>query len=172
MPGNVLHTHYDKANNIFSNIKVQPLLIANNDVSQWTIDFNMKFEGVDKIDLPNDYLYFIGQFGEGIIGDYIKIFPIMKIVNQTKLWRGCNQTKAEIKFFKKNRRSDCTLIGELSDGDLLFYLNGQYYFLASLYEEKIYLLGPSLNDLLAFFKNHKIYGDTDIDKFVPFDSLI
>jgi len=172
LPGNVLHIHYDKANSIFSNIKVQPLLIANNDVSLRTIDFNMKFEGVDKIDLPDDYLKFIGQFGEGIIGDYIKIFPIMNIVKYTKLWRECNPTKAEVKFFKKHNRLDCTLIGETSDQDMFIYLNGQYYFTTRQYEEKIYLLGPSLNDLLLFFRSNKKYGDNDIDKFVPFDSHI
>ena len=156
----------------FPNIKVQPLLIANNDITERWIELCKAMERVDKIDLPDDYLYFIGQFGEGIIGDYIKIFPIMKIVNYTKLWRECNQTKAEVKFFKKHSRSDCTLIGETSYGDMLIYLNGQYYFSTRQYEEKIYLLGLSLNDLLAFFKNDKIYGDIDINKFLPFDSHI
>ena len=155
----------------FSNIKVQPLQIANNDISQDHIEFCKLVEGLKHVDLPADYLKFIEEFGEGVIGNYLKIYPVRKLMEYTKPWRECNPTKAEEIFFKKHNRADCTLIGEI-DGDTIFYLNNQYYFSTRNFEEKIYILGNTLNDLLLFFKHDNNYGKMDIDKFVPFDSSL
>jgi len=155
----------------FPNIKVQPLLIANNDVSESSIEFWKKIEGIDKLDLPVDYLEFIGKYGEGLIAERLKIFPVRKLIDETKFWRTDNPTKAEVIFFKKHNRADCTYIGE-SDGDTLIYLDGIYYFSIREVEDKIYNLGKTLYEVLLFFKYDTLYGKNDIEKFVPFDSHI
>ena len=155
----------------FPNIKVQPLLIANNDVSPESIEFHKKIEGVDKIDLPDDYLDFIGQFGEGVIGDNIKLYPLTRLIAATKFWRTDNPTKAEIIFFKKHNRTDCTLIGDVG-GDTLIYLDGIYYFSIREFEDKIYILGKTLYEVLLFFKYDTLHGKMDVEKFLPFDSTI
>ena len=54
----------------FSGIKVQLLQIANNDVSESWIGLCKLLNGLDKVHLPIDYLEFIKQFGEGVIGGY------------------------------------------------------------------------------------------------------
>ena len=155
----------------FSNIKVQPLLIANNDVSEDYIRFHKLIKGVDKIDLPADYIEFIRQFGEGVIGGHLKIYPVDKLIETTKFWREDNPTKAEVIFFNTRNRADCTLIGEL-DGNTLIYLNGIYYFSTREVEDKIYILGKTLYEVLLFFKYDTLYGKMDVEKFVPFDSYI
>ncbi len=154
----------------FSNIKVRPLKLANNDVSNEWINMCKLLAGVNYLDLPVDYLEFIKQFGEGEIGGLIKIFPIMKLIDRTKFWREDNSTKAEVIFFKKYDRKKCTVIGESAHGDILLYLNRQYYYSTIQYEEKLYKLGKNLPDVFEFFKKHKIYGKNDMTHFVPFDS--
>ena len=155
----------------FSNIKVQPLLIANNDVSEDYIRFHKLIEGVDKIDLPDDYLEFIKQFGEGVIGGNIKIYPLDKLIGATKFWREDNPTKAEVIFFYTHNRAECTLIGDVG-GDTLIYLDGIYYFSIREFEDKIYILGKTLYEALLFFKYDTLHGKMDVEKFVPFDSYI
>jgi len=156
--------------NNFSNIKVQPVLLANNDISQGWINTCKLLDGVDKVDLPEDYLEFIKQFGEGAIDGHIFIYPIIRLIDETKSWRKNNQTKAEVVFFKKHDRNDCTVIGKTSDDDILFYLNGQYYFSTIQYEEKIYKLGKRIVDILVFFSINRKYGRHDVNSFIPFDS--
>jgi|GEM_PF-6617377 len=156
----------------FSNIKIQQPQISNNDVSEGWINMCKQLSDVDNIDLPEDYLDFIKQFGEGAVGDHIYIFPILKLCERTKFWRDDNPTKAEAAFFKKHNRNDCTVIGETSDGDMLIYLKGLYYMATRQYEEKIYKLGSSIIDLLEFFKKHYKYGKHSINVFTSFDSTI
>ncbi len=156
----------------FSNIKVQPIQLANNDVSKEWINMCKLLSGVNYLKLPKDYLEFIKQFGEGEIGGLITMYPIMKLIDRTKFWREDNSTKAEERFFKKYNREKCTVIGETSHGDILLYLNGQYYYSTRQYEEKIYNLGTTLISLLEFFKTNSKYGKYDVSTFVPFDSYV
>lgn len=153
-------------NTDLSNIKIQPPQITNNDVSEGWINMCKLLSGVENVELPADYLQFINQFGEGAIGDHIYIFPIIKLCGRTKFWRDDNPTKAEIVFFKKHNRNDCTVIAETSDGDILIYLKGLYYLSTRQQEEKIYKLGATLSDVLEFHKSHKKYGGRcDINSF-------
>ena len=156
----------------FSNIKIQPPQISNNDVSEGWINMCKLLSDVENVDLPEDYLQFINQFGEGAIGDHIYIFPILKLCEKTKFWRDDNPTKAEEVFFKKNNRNECTVIGETSDRDIIFYLKSQYYFSTRQYEERIYKLGSSITDILEFFSLHKKYGKHSVKTFTPFDSSL
>ena len=149
----------------FSNIKIQPPQISNNDVSEGWINMCKLLSDVDNIDLPEDYLQFIKQFGEGAIGDHIYIFPILKLCERTKFWRDDEPTKAEVKFFKKHNRFDCTLIGKTSDDDVIFYLNSQYYLSTRQYEEKIYLVGNNMASMFNFFQNDCKYGNHEIKNF-------
>jgi len=150
----------------FSNIKIQQPQISNNDVSEGWINMCKLLSEVDNVDLPEDYLQFIKQFGEGAIGDHIYIFPILKLCERTKFWRDDNPTKAEVQFFKKHNRNDCTVIGKTSDGDVLIYLKGLYYFSTRQYEEKIYVFGSNLESIFNFFQNDSKYGNHDINNFV------
>ena len=156
----------------FSNIKVHPLQIANNDISESWVQMCKLLTGLDKVELPSDYLEFIKKFGEGLIGGHIKIYPISKLIGNTKFWRGDNQTRAEVSFFKKHKRNDCTMIGETLDGDIIIYLMGLYYFSTRQNEERIYKLGNKFVDILEFFKNDRRYGEVDVNRFVPFDSSL
>lgn len=156
----------------FSNIKIQPLLLANNDVAQDWIDICILLSGVGKIDLPEDYLQFIKQFGEGAIGDHIYIFPIKKLCERTKFWRDGEPTTSEVKFFKKHNKNDCIVIGQTSADDVIFYLSTQYYFSTIQYEEKIYKLGSTITDIIEFFSFHKKYGKHSVRTFTPFDSSL
>lgn len=151
----------------FSNINIQPPKIVNNDVSESWIALSKVLEGLEMVELPNDYLEFINQFGEGLFGGYLKIFPINKLMEFTKFWRKDNPTKAELKFFQEHDRNDCTVIGKTLDGDILFYMNSQYYFSTRQFEEKVYPLGASLGEVFNFFKNDPNYGSLDVTKFIP-----
>lgn len=146
---------------------MHPPKIVNNDFSESWIALSKVLEGLEMVELPTDYLKFIEQFGEGLIGGYIKIYPINKLIGFTKFWREDNPTKAELIFFKENDRNDCTVIGEILDGDILFYMNSQYYFSTRQFEEKVYPLGASLSDVFNIFKNDPNYGGVDVTKFVP-----
>ena len=154
----------------FSNIKIEPLRLANNDTSKQWINMCKLLARVDYLDLPADYLEFINQFGEGEIGGLIKIYPIKKLIDRTKFWREDNSTKAEDAFFKKYDRDECTVIGETAHGDTLLYLNHQYYYSTRQYEEKIYELGSMLIEVFNFFETNDRYGRHKINTFVPFDS--
>lgn len=150
----------------FSNIKIQPLQTTNNDVSQGWINMCKLLSGVCNVFLPDDYLQFIKQFGEGAIGDHIYIFPILKLYERTKFWRDDNPTKAEVQFFKKHNRTDCTVIGETSDGDIIIYLKGNYYLSSRQFEEEIHILGMRIKDILNFHLGHKKYGGRcDMESF-------
>lgn len=154
-------------NTDFSNIKIQQPQITNNDVSEGWINMCKLLSGVENVELPADYLQFIKQFGEGAIGDHIYIFPVHKLCERTKFWRDDNPTKAEVTFFQKHSRNECTAIGETSDGDIITYLRGLYYLSTRQFEEKIYKLGITLNDVLEFHRSHKKYGARcNINSFV------
>ena len=159
---------------LFLDITVHPLMIANNEISEQHIRMCKPLFSSDEFIIPVDYLIFIKQFGEGLLGDCVRMYPVSKLFQKTIDWRKASQTKAEILFFnkKQNDREKCIVIGRAFDDQTIFHLNGEYFFSSLYYTEKVYRLGESLLDVFAFFRDHKIYGKYDMTHFVPFDSLL
>ena len=149
-------------------------MIANNDISDQHIKMCELLFSSENFVIPVEYLFFIGKFGEGLLGDCVRIFPINKMFQKTTDWREAGQTKAEILFFskKKNERKNCVVVGDAFKDQLIFHLNGEYFFSSLYYTEKIYQLGKTLLDAFEFFKNHNTYGKNDMTHFVPFDSSL
>jgi hypothetical protein len=113
---------------LFKTLHIIPILIANNDVSGFEIEICSN--------LPPDYIQFISQFGEGIIGDYIRIFPLAKLCQATDDWKEGGNFWAEQEFFNKCAKDETLIVGDALDGDLIFYLNEKFYLTARQYEEK------------------------------------
>jgi hypothetical protein len=155
---------------LFKNIHVSPVLIANNDLSQSEIKTCELLFGIECSNLPLDYKQFIYQFGEGILGDYIRIFPLWRLCQATANWREGENSCAEKEFFNNDNKNESLLVGDTLDGDLIFYLNDKFYLAARQYESKVYTLGQNLNDVFDFFKHDINYGDIDVTDFKPFNS--
>ena len=153
----------------FADIKVNPIQTANNDTSE--LIGLLDFEGIN-FNLPSDYIEFIEQFGEGIIGERIRIFPVSKLRIMTERWLEWQSSTAEMRFFRRHSKKDSIMIGDTIDGDIIFYLNQNYYLAARQYEEKVYELGKELTGVFDFYKNDKKYGGNDITDFKPFDSYL
>ena len=160
--------------NNFSNIKVHPVLIANNEISIEHIKICKPLFNSDDFIIPLDYLFFIKQFGEGILGNCIRIYPVSKMFERTVAWRETGPSNAETLFFneKQNERTKCVVVGDAFDDQTIFHLNGKYFFSSLYYIEKVYKLGNQLIDVFTFFRDHKIYSKNDITHFEPFDSSL
>ena len=158
----------------FSNIKVHPLQIANNEISEQHIRICQPLFNQDDFIIPVDYLLFIKQFGEGLLGNCIRIYPVSKMFKRTVAWRETGPSNAETLFFneKQNERTKCVVIGDAFDDQIIFHLNCEYYFSSLYYTEQVYRLGESISDVFTFFRDHDIYGKNDMTHFEPFDSSL
>ena len=68
----------------FSNIKIHPLQIANNEISEQHIRICRPLFNHDDFIIPVDYLLFIKQFGEGLLGDCVRIYPVKKLFQKRR----------------------------------------------------------------------------------------
>lgn len=101
-----------------------------------------------------DYKTYALQYGVGILGGtYIRIYMPMRIVQYRSEWLD----RVSKYYFWEDGKDVLTkedvlqaiCVGDTLDGDeIIFYLN-QYYVLPR-YEERIYLLGSTLNDAIEW----------------------
>lgn len=159
---------------LYSDIIIHPVLIANNEISIQHIKKCKPLFNSDDFTIPVDYLFFIKQFGEGMLGNCIKIYPVNKMFERTVVWRETGPSNAETLFFNENQneRAKCVVVGDAFDDQTIFHLNCEYYFSSLYYTEQIYRLGKRISDVFTFFRDHKIYGKNDMTNFEPFNSYI
>ena len=158
----------------FPKIKAHPLRIANNEISIQHIKICKPLFNSDDFIIPVDYLFFIKQFGEGLLGDCIRIYPVNKMFERTVAWRETGPSNAETLFFneKQNERTKCVVAGDAFDDQTIFHLNCKYYFSSLYYTKQVYRLGKNISDVFTFFIDHKIYGKNDVTHFIPFNYSI
>ena len=159
---------YGKSNlsNIYAEIIMEPQQIHKSKPSRF-LDY------VKISDFPIDYIEFIDFFGEGLLGDYIRIFPINFINYLIPPWR--RRTKKNTFFnnctvISHEQLSKSLIIGDTLDNAQLIYFDGNYYIYNIEVEECIIKIGESIKDIVEWFANGKFYSPMIMDKFVPFDS--
>lgn len=124
-------------------------------------------------DLPDDYLNYIDFFGEGLLGDYLRIFPINFINNLIIPWR--NQSLRNT-FFNNNtvlsyeQLPKSIIIGDTLDNSQFIYFDRCYYIYNVEVEEFVINVGESINNIFEWFINGDFWESTKLDTFMPFNS--
>ncbi len=133
----------------------------------------------DYIDFPTDYLEFINEYGEGIVGEYIKIYPKYRSVELEVIWERLDPRWKLSKFYIATKYSgdsahffeNAILIGEtLFDDDQIIYWKGNYYIYRSVCYEKLINVGSKLDDVFDFYISENYLSQDDAMKFIPFYS--
>ena len=124
-------------------------------------------------DFPKDYIEFIKYFGEGLLGDYLRIFPVNFIDNLILPWR---ERTSKNKFFNNcsiithEQLSKALIIGDTLDNAQFIYFEGSYYIYNVEIEEFIVNVGKSIKDIFEWFAAGSFYEPNMLNTFMPFDS--
>lgn len=124
-------------------------------------------------DLPEDYINYIDFFGEGLLGDYLRIFPVHFINHLIIPWR---RQSLKNKFFKDNsilsyeQLSKSIIIGDTLDNSQFIYFNGSYFIYNVEVDEFVINVGKSINDIFEWFISGEFWDSIKLDTFVPFNS--
>ena len=122
---------------------------------------------------PIDYLNFIKNNGEGIIGDYIRIYAPDKAEILEKYWRKTSAKLISEKFLPDENTfiAESLFIGDTLDSDQIIYFKRFYYAYSfqgpSGFFEKT---GKNINDVLNFYNSGKYWESIDVSQFTPFNS--
>jgi hypothetical protein len=146
------------------------------------LDLNrLDFFGVDKeerdfaIQLPNDYIEFTNTYGEGIIGEYIRICPPVICFRKAIQCRE-NLTKNFIALFNTSSEKlthELVYIGNTMGNDWIYYFNYSYYIYQSYDQEILTNVGSELKNVLDFFSSPTSgYENIVCDTFTPLNSFL
>jgi len=130
-------------------------------------------DNVKLSDFPTDYIEYIEYFGEGLLGGYLRIFPIHFIDQLIVPWH--NRTSKNI-FFKSNsvishqQLSKSLIIGDTLDNAQFIYFEGNYFIYNVEIEEFVVKVGKRLQDIFEWFITGRFYDPIMLDTFMPFDS--
>ena len=133
--------------------------------------FNLRYKFWSKY--PYDYLIFIKDNGEGIIGNYINIYAPDKAEFIEKRWKETSAKSILKKHFPDNNHfiSNSLFIGDTLDSDQIFYYDGFYY--AYSYQGPVGFLektGKNLTDVFKFYNSGKYWESIDTSLFTPYNS--
>ncbi len=127
---------------------------------------------------PEDYLKFVEYFGEGIFGDYVRIFPPVRGKQLSEIWKKYeSENDTDFKSLAKDKFGnplkvidELILIGDTLDGDHIFYWNKLYY--VYHFQVKLYIkeLGSNILDVLKYYESGEDWGAIEVKKFTPFNS--
>ncbi|MCX6351899.1 MAG: hypothetical protein NTX03_08550 [Bacteroidetes bacterium] len=130
--------------------------------------------------LPEDYKEFIRQFGEGILGESFMIYHPFRafVFNENWLKEEAYNYKLVDTVFNKLKKihkdwedfkKNSLLLGETSDGEVVYYYKGNYYYF--MYEgpegTKSKKISPHLTDV---FKYIEYRYTSDLSVFTPIKS--
>lgn len=124
--------------------------------------------------IPKDYMEFINCYGEGIIDEWLRIFPISRVLQLTNIWRKKGHPDRLAKDFRKIVSSGfdigAILVGDAVDGDQIIFHNGNYYvFCFNAEFEKLFKV-DSLNGVFEFYRAGLYWGKIKLKTFMPFNS--
>lgn len=124
--------------------------------------------------IPKDYREFINYYGEGIIDEWLRIFPISRIVTLTYIWRKKGQpawlAKKFTKIVNKGFSNGAILLGDSVDGDQVIFYNKNYYvFCFNGVFEKLFKV-DSLNGVFDFYRAGLYWEKMKFETFIPFNS--
>ena len=128
-------------------------------------------------EFPDDYVNFLNNYGEGIIGGYLRIWNYQYADHFTGIWRRMPRKYfASARYIgryrlSKNKKfaSEAFLLGDTTDGDQVIYWNNEYYvycFQATTFFERV---GENLEDVLSFYASGKFWEAIDTTIFTPID---
>ncbi len=150
----------------YEDIKIEPQQITE-PTSLWFLD-NVKIS-----DFPEDYIEFISYFGEGLLGDCVRIFPINFIDNLLLPWR---EQTSKNKFFNDcsvishEQLSKSLIIGDGVDNEQFIYYDGNYFIYNVEIKEFVVNVGDNIKNIFEWYATGQFYDPIVIDTFVPFKS--
>lgn len=142
---------------------------------------DFEYELYDAVqNFPEDYAEFLEHFGEGILGEYLRVFSYIQADELTARWRHISEEGfAGVKYISKYYFDDnqdfikeAILLGDTIEGDQIIYWNNEYYiycFQATTFFEKV---GSKLEDVFAFYEKGDPWEAIDMSVFTPIDSFL
>ena len=121
---------------------------------------------------PPDYLNFIREYGEGIIGEYIRIYPPHIAEKIEKKWKNESGKHIQKTYFNQVPfLENAIFIGDTLDGDQIFFFDN-YYYAYSVEGPAGFLekTGSKLTSILSFYNSGKYWEPIDVESFTPFNS--
>jgi hypothetical protein len=120
---------------------------------------------------PRDYMDFIRTKGEGIIGDFIRIYAPHRAEQIEPSWKKNIGEIINAKYIKDELFiKEVIFIGDTRAPDHIFFYDKNYY--VYLYQVKVLLenVGSKLQNVLDFYHSGKYWDSIDTETFTPFDS--
>jgi len=131
-------------------------------------------------EFPEDYIEFLEHFGEGILGEYLRVFPYHLTDRLTRKWREIPEddywgAKHLAKYYFKENKDfikTAILLGDTMDGDQFIYCNKEYYIYCFQGQGFFENVGSKLENIIAYYEKGDHWEPVDISVFTPFDSSL
>jgi hypothetical protein len=126
------------------------------------------------ITFPKGYREFITKFGEGLLGDFIRIHPPWRIENELATWRGriAKHWFWGKKILPQARGLECVIVGDSLHGDeLVFHPSRPDLFVLPRDRESVFVAGTDVLSAIEWMlASGKIVKKIADRGFAPFDS--
>lgn len=120
---------------------------------------------------PSDYMEFIRTKGEGIIGDYIRIYAPHRAEKIEPTWKKNIGELINAKHIKDEQFiKQVIFIGDTLDSDSIFFYDKNYYVYSYQVNVLFENLGSRLQNVLDFYNSGKYWDSINTETFTPFDS--
>ena len=120
---------------------------------------------------PRDYMDFIRTTGEGIIGNYIRIYVPHRAEILEPRWKENIAVIINAKHIKDELFiKEVIFIGDTLDSDSIFFYDKNYYVYSYQVNVLFENLGSRLQNVLDFYNSGKYWDSINTETFTPFDS--